>query len=204
MLSLHTLPELADRIEQAYARRRPGRHLSVVDPGLWTAAAAALLQTHCDDPERVPLDPELYVAAQSRSTSFNDPWTELASGDSTRRYLRRIRRIIRGLRDELRTEIRWAESRIRRGDSIRTVLRSNGRRISPLGRFIVACRANRPELAERFASAARAQHRSCPLYRQAGLRLLPESVAYPFDNDPTAGVEADSSAPHKVPDFSLN
>lgn len=203
MLSLHTLRELADRIERAYARRRPGRHSLIADSRVWTAAAATLLQTHCDDPERVPLDPEFYVAAQSRTSAFSDPWSELASDDSTRRYLGRIRRIVQGLRRELRVEIRWAESRIRRGVSIRAVLRTSGRRVSPLGCFIVACRAGRPDLAARFASSARAQHCSCPLYRQAGIGLLPSTVSYPFDNEPPPRVKADSIS-GKVPDFSLN
>ena len=205
VLSLHTLRELADRIEQAYARRRPGRRLAFADPRVWTAAAATLLQAHCDDPERVPLDPELYVAAQSRLTSFDDPWMELASDASARRYHRRVRRIVRGLREELRAEVQWAERRIRRGESIRTVLTSRGRRLSPLGRFIVASRAGRPELADRFEASARAQHYSCPLYRHASLGLLPAAVAYPFDSDSPPSIKADSSpTDHKVPDFSLN
>jgi len=205
VLILHTLRELADRIEQAYARRGAGRRSAVVSPGVWTAAAGVLLQVHCADPDRVPLDPELFVAAQPRSLLFEDPWTGLAADESARRYLRRVRRIVRGLREELRAEVRWAERRVRRGDSIATVLSSRGSRLSPLGRFLVAARAGRPDLAKRFEASARAQHRSCPLYRQASLGLLPINVAYPFDAELPPGVEADSITPsQKVPDFSMN
>jgi len=162
---------LAARIERAYSLRRPSWHGGCSSPRVWETAAQALLQMHRDDPT-LPVDPELFVAAQSFQGSTADPWTELTSEKSARRYRRRVRLIIRGLRDELRSEVRLAERRVRRGEAIESVLMTEGSALSPLGCFIAAQRAGRGDLVERYRNEAEAQHRSCPLYQQASLRLL--------------------------------
>jgi hypothetical protein len=85
------------------------------------------------------------------------------------------------LRSELKREIRRAERLILRGREITAVLSVDHERISPLGCMIVAWRADRPDLADRFAHAAAAQNRSCPLYRLACLSLLPADL-YPVES----------------------
>jgi hypothetical protein len=111
------------------------------------------------------------------SVPFADPWSELAQPESTRRYRSTLRRIVRRLRGELKREIARAERSVKRGRDIREVLAAGGR-ISPLGSFIVAVRAGLDEVANSFASAAAAQHRACPLCREA-TRALIEGGQYP-------------------------
>jgi hypothetical protein len=130
-----------------------------------------LYRIHQEDPE-IPLDPELFVAVQPGHASFSDPWGELTQPTAARRYVHLIRKIVRGLQSELRTEVLRAEVRIRRGETIDQVIRTRNKNLSPLGCLIVTLRSGRPDLAARFRSEAAAQHRSCPLYRQAILRLL--------------------------------
>ncbi len=86
------------------------------------------------------------------------------------------------LRRELKREIARAERLINRGADIREVLAGGGR-ISPLGCFIIAMQAGRRELANSFRAAAAAQHRACPLCREASDALLAGDhypVATPF------------------------
>jgi len=129
----------------------------------------------------VPLDAELFVASQPISVAFADPWTELAQPEAARRYRSRVRRIVRQLGSELGREVRRAERLIRRGGEMSAVLSLQDGRLSPLSCFIVAQRAGRPELADRFAAAAAAQNRSCPLYRTASLALIPADF-YPVES----------------------
>ena len=129
-------------------------------------------------PPRVPLDPELFVASQPIAVPFANPWSELARARSRAALpARRCGGLSGGLRSELKREVGRAERLIRRGREISEVL-STGGRISPLGCFIVAVRAGRGDLADRFAASAAAQHRTCPLCRQASLALLPADL-YP-------------------------
>ena len=51
--------------------------------------------------------------------------------------------------------------------------RSNAKVAVQLGRYIVARRAGRADLAAAFVADVRAQHGSCPLYRSACLAFLP-------------------------------
>jgi hypothetical protein len=177
-----TIGDLAERIERAYSLRRPFWHRGCSAPQVWSTAAATLLQLHRQNPA-LPVDPELYVAAQSIGTTITDPWAELTQPSSAGRYRQRVGQIIRGLREELRGEIRRAERRIRHSLDVAEVLVTGRCGLSPLGCYIVAQRAGRQELAERFRAAAADQHRSCPLYRQACLRLLPPED-YPVRESP--------------------
>jgi hypothetical protein len=153
-----------------------------------------LWEAHVDDPARMPLDPELFVASQPISVPFADPWTELAHPGSARRYRSAVRRIVRALRAELKREVRKAEHLIGQGFAIEDVVRRTQRRLSPLARYIVARRAGRKDLADRHAAAAAHQHRSCPLYRIASLALLPAEL-YP---EGSLSVEAEATAPRRV------
>lgn len=173
MLATQTeIVALAERIERAYRLRRPHWRHNSASAGVWTTAAALLYRIHQEEPD-VPVDPELFVAVQASLPSFDDPWTELTQPAAAQSYRSRVRKIVRGLRAELRTEVSRAEERLRRGEAIDRVLASRTRTLSPLGCFLIARRAGAAGLAERFQAEALEQHRSCPLYRQASRDFLP-------------------------------
>jgi hypothetical protein len=168
------LEGLAERIERAYRLRCSGWYRGCSTARVWSTAAAILVQLHQEDPS-LPLDPELYVAVQpvlAPGTGFDDPWVRLTQASSARCYRRRVREMIRRLRTELRGEVRFAERRVGRGEAITKVLLSPHQRISPLGCYIAAVRADRIDLAERLRHEAVRQYRSCPLYRAASRQLL--------------------------------
>ncbi len=171
------IESLAGRIERAYRLRRGEWNSGCSTSRVWAAAALTLLRAHGEHPE-LPLDPELYVAVQPRGGTFIDPWGDLAQDSSVRRYRRWIRRIVRGLESELRGEVKWAEGQVGTGDALEVVLSAESTLLSPLGRYIVAQRAGRADLAKPFLAGVLVQHRSCPLYRQAFLRFLP-AESYP-------------------------
>jgi hypothetical protein len=171
--------QLSSRIEQAYGLRRPDWQGVCSTARVWNAAAERLWAAHAADPLRVPLDAELFVASQPIAAHFADPWSELTQPESARRYRSTLRRIVRRLRGELKREVNRAERLIGRGRDIRELLETS-RRISPLGCFIVAVRAGRAELAVRFVTAAGAQHRACPLFREASDALLATDL-YPAE-----------------------
>jgi hypothetical protein len=173
------LDDLAGRLERAYGLRGPNWRHGCSTGRVWFAAALRLWETHYQD--RVPLDPELYVASQPIGEDFADPWTELAEPAAGRRYGCRVRRIVAQLGAELRREVRRAERRIRRGRGIEAVLSAHNSGLSPLGCFIVAQRAGRVDLADCFVAAAALQNRSCPLYQSASLALLPADL-YPVES----------------------
>ncbi len=171
------IDDLADRIETAYLRKHPQRPWNGPDPRLWELVARSLIEAHRSTPW-LPVDPELFVACQPASSSPSDPWAHLATEDATQRYLTRVKRMVRRLRREIRGEVELAEEKLKLGISPEEVLRMKSRAISPLGRFLVAMRANRPDLAERFRVDAEEQHAACPLYRVACRRLISEE-SYP-------------------------
>jgi hypothetical protein len=173
------IEQLSRRIQQAYGLRRPDWRGGCSTARVWSAAAERLWAAHAADPAKVPLDAELFVASQPISGPFADPWSELAQPESTRRYRSMLRRIVRRLRGELKREISRAERLIRRGHNIREVFETRGR-ISPLGCYIVAVRAGLAGLATSFAAAAAAQHRACPLCREASDALLAGDL-YPVE-----------------------
>jgi hypothetical protein len=184
-----TIEALAHRIERAYRRRKSRGYRDRSTSRVWEAAAAVLVKIHGDDPS-MPLDPELYVAVQAANTLFPDPWIELTQPRSEWRYRHRVRLMIRGLRAELRAEVRSAEGRIRAGESTVEGLMGGVKRPSPLACYIVARRVGSDELAERLRPAAARQHQSCPLYRPASLPLLPPELypesELPADQEPVA------------------
>jgi hypothetical protein len=171
------LARLSDRIEQAYGLRRPDWRGGCSTPRLWSAAALRLWAAHAADPAAIPLDAELFVASQPISVPFADPWSELTQPECARRYRSRLRKIVARLRAELKREVARAEKLMARGCEIDEVLKADGP-ISALGCYIVAIRAARGDLADRLTARAVAQHRACPLYRQASLALLPPDL-YP-------------------------
>ncbi len=181
------IEQLSRRIQQAYGLRRPDWRGGCSTARVWSAAAERLWAAHVADPARVPLDAELFVASQPIAASFADPWSELAQPESTRRYRSMLRRIVRRLRGELKREVGRAERLIRRGHDIREVLETRGR-ISPLGCYITSVRAGLDELARSFAAAAAAQHRACPLCRDASGALLAGDL-YPVETPFAAAAE---------------
>jgi hypothetical protein len=148
-----------------------------------------LWQVTCENPE-IPIDPELFVASQPLEGSFADPWSCLAREEAGRRYKLRVRRIIRQLRLELWREIRRAEALVSHGKKLSLLLGGRDSRLSPLGLYITAHRAGRPDLAEKMRPGAIEQHRCCPLYRAASLSLLPAEL-YPFDDAGAPRVHSD-------------
>jgi hypothetical protein len=166
------IDRLADRIERAFTLRRSKWYRGCSTSRVWSAAALVLWQTHERNPQ-LPLDPELYVASQPVADHFAEPWKTLARVDAGLRYEKNVRRIVRQLRGELKREIRRAEAILQQGRGLSRLLRVRDSRLSPLGLFITAHRAGRPDLAELLRRGVLAQHRSCPLYRPATLGLLP-------------------------------
>lgn len=177
ILSPRTIEVVADRIEQVYFRRHPESVSQVWDGRIWTMAARALLEAH-RRASWLPLDPELFVAAQAGRSACSDPWSLLSPAGSISRYRRRVLHIVQSLRKELRAEVRRAESLIRRGEAVDAVVSTEYRWLSPLGRYIVAYRNRRPDLMHTLRDQARHQHDACPLYRLACRTFLPMSV-YP-------------------------
>jgi len=168
---------LAKRIERAYRLRRPGRKALCLNWRVWEVAAVNLIEIREADPT-VPLDPELYVAAQPTPEFEPDPWREVTGADAANRYIRQVRAIVKSLRMELMAEIDRAERLVENGEELAKVIDKKSARLSPLARIIVAHRAGRPELAAAYRDAAAGQHLGCPLYREACRTLLAPD-AYP-------------------------
>jgi hypothetical protein len=189
-----TIDRLAERIERAFTIRHTPWYRGCSTPRLWSAAATRLWQVHRED-RRIPLDPELFIASQPLTDSFIDPWLVLAHRDAGRRYKKQVRTIIRRLRAELRREIGRAETQVLEGEPLTVVLRAPDHHLSPLGRYITAHRAGRPDLAERFRSGAIEQHHCCPLYSAACSDLLAAEL-YPVDG---AVVESEVKEGFKAP-----
>jgi hypothetical protein len=179
ILSLHAIEQVAGRIERAYRRRvhKEDQAWGGPDPRLWTLAARALVEAHRNQPW-LPLDPELFVMSQPRTIPLDDPWRDLAPSEAVRRYRRRVLKIVRGLRREIRGEVRRTEARVARGESLEQILRRPSKRLSALGGYLVAVRAGRHDLAEPLTERIYDQHAGCPLYRLACRHLLP-GAAYP-------------------------
>lgn len=183
LASQKELDRLAKRIQLAYRLRgaswTEGRSTSRV----WSAAALVLWRAHLND-GRVPLDPELFVAAQPMESAVVDPWTDLASEEAGAAYTRQVLRIIQMLRAELKRELQLAGKLVKTGRSPSDVLLAPNPRLSPLGRYLFARRTGRDDLARRLETEALAQHRVCPLYRPASLAFV-AADEYPVDSAPT-------------------
>lgn len=171
------------------------------DPLAWLAAAEALVELHRKEPA-IPVDPELFVACQATPGRGRAPWPVPPPRVAVLRYRRRVRRIVADLRRELRQELRRAGVRLAAGEPLGVVLRSGRQQLSPLGRYILAHRANRADLLERLRRPAEDQHRACPLYRQACRGLLSEQVYPVFELAP--GVEILGRPGRGAPQFSVN
>ncbi len=167
------IDELAGRIETAYSLRKSHWRRGCSTSRIWQVAAVRLWECHANDPSRIPLDAELFVAAQPAEAPLSDPWHEFAHPDASCRFLSVVRQIVRQLRAELKREVALAERTVRRGSRIEAVLGRKTTRISALAAYIVATRAGRQDLADRFASHAAEQHGACPLYRTACLAFIP-------------------------------
>ncbi len=177
------LEALATRIELAYRLRQPRWVSGCSTARVWFAGANRLWEAHQSDPQRIPLDPELFVACQPVQKRLADPWSELAQPESGQRYRLRVRHIIRLLKAELEREVRRAERAIRKDGGIRSMIAVKNRGVSPLGLYIVALRAARADVAESLRAAAALQHRSCPLYRAASLGLFPADCQFADELD---------------------
>jgi hypothetical protein len=199
--TIHAIESLSPRIERAYQRHRPSWASPGFDRQVWAVAATRLLEARRGD-AMLPVDPELFVAAQPQCGEHGDPWEELTGEIAMRCYRREVRRIVARLRQELRAEIRWSRERFRLGDSIEAVLNASPRILSPLGKYVIAHRVGRGVLAALFRPEAQLQHRLCPLYRHACRGLLPEEN-YPVFA-PNVGLELDGQTESGRPAFSLN
>ena len=173
IISPRAVEQIGDRIERAYLRRRPEWKHAGLDPRLWVASTAILMDAHRADPS-IPLDPELFVACQTANPTDSDPWRELTRASSRRRYLACVKRIVLKLRRELRNELHRINLAEKRGEDLKSVLLTPSRSISPLGCYLAACLKKRNDLAELLRDEARAQHEACPLYREAAVGLAPE------------------------------
>ena len=171
---------LSSRIISAYLRSRREGDGELSTKKAAMAAAALLLQTHLDD-EAVPLDPELYVASQSKRSRELSPWFDLATPAAAKCYVRCVRKIVRSLRKEIQSEIDRAEEKIGEGESVYHVLMKPDPKLSGMTRYLLAHRFRRPALANRFLHEAVAQHRSCPLYKQATCEMLSRDL-YPDES----------------------
>jgi hypothetical protein len=191
------IDHLAGRIERAYRRRNPRWTSLAPTQGVWNLAAMRLLDASMGGPN-IPIDPELFVAVLAPGGTSPNPRVELTQRTSRIRYLKAVRLIIGRLRRELRTELRLAERRIASSKGLEETLDDERELISPLTRYILAFRAGRFDLVLKHRESAQAQHRSCPLYRQASSRFLPDH-AYPCSVS-----EADSPIGQEAMQFSLN
>ena len=80
MLVDHDLIEvLAMRIENAYRLRRRDWDAGCSTSRVWSAAALRLVNAQREAPW-LPLDPELFVAAQPLNQPFVNPWCALTHG----------------------------------------------------------------------------------------------------------------------------
>lgn len=173
------IDRLAARIELAYRRHHPLETTLGDGADVWIEAARSLMELHRLDPS-LPADPELFVATLTRRGRKADPARDLNRVDALARYRRRVRRIVRHLRSEVLTELRWVEARLTLGRPLDGILAEGSPHLSPLGRYIAARRHGRADLACLLQSAARRQHLACPLYQQACRGLLPRG-GYPVD-----------------------
>lgn len=178
MLTTQTsLDQLADRIEQAYRRRHPQWFAIGLTPGVWTAAAARLVEVE-EVGSGLPVDPELFVAVQSYKSFRRDPWGELTQEQAAKVYRAAIRKIVRQLRAELKAELRWSRRHLEMGQSLDQIFGQARSRVSPIAKLVLCQEWDRDDLAEAVRPAAEAQHQACPLYRIACEDLMATS-AYP-------------------------
>lgn len=177
MVTCKHVLEIAIRMEAAYAKRTIHRGIRLQPtPDTWMRCASSLIRFHHED-ARYPLDPELFIAVltdHGQEQSLQPDSIETA----IKLYAKVVRRMIRRLENELTEELQWLDSSSNRGLTLEQVILSPSRKITPLSRYIHACRRNRSELAGRLISAVIKQHELCPLYRAASHKWL-NSYTYP-------------------------
>ena len=146
------LDQLAGRIEQAYALRRPRWLRGCSTSRVWYTASLRFGKRTRAIPGGFRWIPSCSWRAQPISTPFSDPWTELAHP--------RVRPAIPVVRTPDHPAIegraqagsrQGAERLIRQGEEIGDFLSRTTRGLSSLGAYLVARRAGRDDLAEHFA-----------------------------------------------------
>lgn len=179
MTTCNQVLEIAIRLESAYVRNRnAGLERHEINPTYWIRCAVSLLATNRQD-SIYPLDPELFIAAQSdKKTKTNEVEFPQEVDEAIDRYKLSILRTIRKLRQELTEELNWLSSASRRGLPVERLIRTASRRITPLSLYIHAQRMNREDLANELISQVLNQHEHCPLYRAASSQWL-EGCRYP-------------------------
>ena len=169
--------EIAIRMEAAFAKRVVGIDIHQnPTPDTWMRCSSALIRFHHEEP-RYPLDPELFIAVLADHGKQHQIRAEMIDL-IIKLYAKVVRRMIRRLENELSEELQWLESSSDRGLPLEHLVLSPSRKLTPLSRYIHACRKNRSELAGRLISEVIKQHELCPLYREASHKWLP-SLTYP-------------------------
>lgn len=189
--------QIAQRIEQAYLRRRPEWRMASVDRHLWASAARVLIAAS-EGSAAIPVDPELFVASQVRAGLISDPWMDLTHPRAGRRYVANVQRMVRRLRNELREELERVDDLLTTGKTLERILRTPSRKLSPLGRYVVAIRQGRTDLAKGFRGEAREQMTVCPLYQAALVDLITP------EDSPLSGRSASPSRSPDATNFHLN
>lgn len=171
------LDQLADRVHQAYLRRHPKWLATGLTPGVWTAAAVRLHEIATNQAS-LPIDPELFVAVQNYKSFRRDPWRELTQEGASKTYLKAVRQIVRQLKIELNTELRWAHRYLATTGSFDQLLKDSKAKVSPIIKLFLCHQLNEHDREPSVRAAAEAQHLACPLYRLASKHLLP-NPCYP-------------------------
>lgn len=163
--------EIAIRMESAFIRRTR-RQDSRWSPSAnsWLRLARRLI-TLSQSNAIFPLDPELFIIVQNDSTLLNLDMPEVED-EAIAHFADNVNRMISNLQAEISEELRWLEHSGRRGVGMDQLVLSPSRKLTPLSRYIHACRNNRPELAGRLLADVIRQHEICPLYRHACKKWL--------------------------------
>ena len=197
VLTQNAIEELAERIERAYRRRQPHWRLGLLEPAGLVGrggGAAADAPRRPDDPGRPgavrgrPADHLAVVRPVGRPDAGDGgpPLPPTGPPDHPQAPRRAAGRGPAG------------RGRVRRGEAIEAVLRSRSRALSPLGRFIAAYRAGRPDLAEPVPGPGPGAAPGLPAL-PAGLPALLPAAAYPGGERPGRGPAR--RAPPGPPDF---
>lgn len=173
MTTCNNVLEIAIRLESAYMRFRPTLgERNEMSSDFWIQCAVALMAVNRTD-SIIPLDPELFIAAQTERNG-SSPFMEADVNKAIDRYKGAILRTIRKLRQELTEELKRLSTASLRGLTVERLVRSSSRRFTPLSLYIHAHRMNREDLANELVSQVLEQHEHCPLYRFASSQWLDE------------------------------
>lgn len=171
MVTCKHVLEIAIRMEAAFAKRTVHKNVCLMPtPDTWMRCASGLIRFHHQD-SRYPLDPELFIAVLTDQGQARAIQAE-SIDHAIKLYAKVVRRMIRRLENELSEELQWLDISSDRGLALEQLILSPSRKLTPLSRYIHACRKNRSELANRLLSEVIKQHELCPLYREASLKWL--------------------------------